>query len=154
MSHFDAGQLGRLRFAADLPPQTLVEVAALASERVVSAKSVIFREGEICPDLYVVQKGVVALDMHVPGRGAVRILTVGEGELLGWSALLGEGRMTATATALDDTRLAVISGAKLRGLCETNHEVGVRVMQQMATALSQRLVATRLQLLDLFACNP
>lgn len=151
---FDAKQLSRLRFAADLPPQILIELAALAGERAVPAKSVIFREGEVCHDLYVVQKGVVALDMHVPGRGAVRILTVGEGELLGWSALLGEGCMTATATALDDTRLVVISGAKLRELCETNHEVGIRVMQQMATALSQRLVATRLQLLDLFAGNP
>jgi CRP/FNR family transcriptional regulator, cyclic AMP receptor protein len=150
---FDAGALGELRFAAGLPPQTLVELARIATDQVVAPNSVIFREGAVCPDVFIVQAGHVALEMHVPGRGAVRILTVGAGELLGWSALLGEGHMTASATALDNTRLVVISGARLRELCETNHAIGVRVMQQVATALSQRLVATRLQLLDLFALD-
>jgi CRP-like cAMP-binding protein len=149
----DAGALGGLRFAAGLPPQTLVELAGIATDQVFAARSVIFREGARCPDVFIVQTGNVALDMHVPGRGAVRILTVGEGELLGWSALLGDGHMSATATALDDTRLVAISGVKLRKLCESNHDVGWHVMQQMAQALSQRLVATRLQLLDLFAVN-
>jgi CRP-like cAMP-binding protein len=151
ISMLDVGLLGQLRFAAGLPPQTLVELTGLATEQAFAAKSVIFREGAHCPEVYIVQSGHVALEMNVPGRGAARILTVGEGELLGWSALLGDGRMTATATAIDDTRLVAISGAKLRVLCETNHAIGVRVMQQVATALSQRLVATRLQLLDLFA---
>lgn len=150
---FDARALAGLRFAAGLPPQTLAELAGIAREQVFAGKSVIFREGTNCPELFVVHSGHVALDMHVPGRGATRILTVGEGELLGWSALLGDGRMTATATAIDDTRLVVLSGAKLRQLCETNHETGWHVMQQVAKGLSQRLVATRLQLLDLFAVN-
>ena len=33
---------------------------------------------------------------RVPGRGAVRILTVGPGEMVGWSALLDQGRMTTS----------------------------------------------------------
>jgi CRP-like cAMP-binding protein len=151
---FDAGALGGLRFAAGLPPAVLAELAGVAREQVIAARSVIFAENAICPDVFIVQTGHVALDMHVPGRGAVRILTVGEGELLGWSAILGDGQMTATATAIDETRLVVISGTRLRELCETNHEIGRHVMQQVAKALSQRLVATRLQLLDLFAVNP
>jgi CRP-like cAMP-binding protein len=59
--------------------------------------------------------------------------------------------MTATATTQEATRLVVIPGATLGALCESNHEIGYRVMQQMARALAQRLVATRLQLLDLFS---
>jgi CRP-like cAMP-binding protein len=100
--------------------------------------------------MFLVESGHVALDMHVPGRGPVRILTVGEGELLGWSALLQDGPMTCAATALESTRLIAIPGAGLAALCEANQEIGYRVMRQMARALAQRLVATRLQLLDLF----
>ncbi|MGE5193996.1 MAG: Crp/Fnr family transcriptional regulator [Deltaproteobacteria bacterium] len=146
----DVALLGGLRFAAGLPPQTLAELAAMASVQTFAPQSVIFREGDMCPDIFLIESGHVALDMHVPGRGPVRILTVGAGEFLGWSALLNDGPMTCIATALDTIRLVAIPGAKLGALCEANHEIGFRVMQQMARALAQRLVATRLQLLDLF----
>ena len=150
---FDARVLGALPFAAGLPAPALAELAGIARAQAFPAKAVIFREGVICPDLFVVEAGRVAIEMHVPGRGAVRVLTVGDGELLGWSALLGDGRMTATAMAIDDTRLVVIPGNSLRDLCQRSHEVGWQVMQQVAKALSARLIATRLQLLDLFAIN-
>ncbi len=146
----DVAELSGLRFAAGLPPQTLAELAGVASVQTFAPGRVVFREGDRCPEIFLVESGRVALDMHVPGRGPVRILTVGAGELLGWSALLADGPMTATATTLEATRLVVLPGAKLGAMCETNHEIGYRVMQQMARALAQRLVATRLQLLDLF----
>ena len=147
----DAAQLSGLHFAAGLPPQTLAELAGMASIQSFAPQRVVFREGDRCADIFLLRSGRVALDMHVPGRGPVRVLTVGEGELLGWSAVLGDGPMTATATTQEATRLVVIPGATLGALCESNHEIGYRVMQQMARALAQRLVATRLQLLDLFS---
>ncbi len=36
-------------------------------------------------------------------------------------------------------------------LCQRDHEVGYHVMRQTVCAMQRRLVATRLQLLDLFA---
>ena len=39
-------------------------------------------------------------------------------------------------------------------LCAANHEFGFHLMQRLASSLSKRLVATRLQLLDLFAETP
>lgn len=150
----DAGLLTNLRFAARLPPETVADLARISTVKTFAAKKVLFREGAISNELFLVQSGHVALDMHVPGRGAVRILSVGEGELLGWSALLGEGPMTATATAIENTVVVAIEGAKLRELCARNHEAGFQVMRQVVAALSQRLLATRLQLLDLFAVNP
>lgn len=92
--------------------------------------------------------------MNVPGRGAVRILTLGPGEMAGWSALLDQGKMTASAVAVQDSEVIVAAADKLRQLCETNHDFGYHLMRQMAAALSERLVATRLQLLDLFADAP
>jgi CRP-like cAMP-binding protein len=138
-------------FVVGLPPHILVELAVLAARREFASGAVIFREGADCDELFLIDAGLVALDVQVPGRGPVRILTVGQGEMLGWSALLGSGLMTATATAIEPTKAFAIPGSKIRSLCERNHEAGYRIIWQTASALAQRLTATRLQLLDLFA---
>lgn len=143
--------LGELGFTADLPEKVVEELAAVSAVVDFPAGTTIFQEGAKNPFLYVVERGHVGLDMHVPGRGRVRILSVGPGEMLAWSALLGNGVMTVSAVALEDTHAIAASGPKLLELCGRNHEVGYQLMSQMAKSLAQRLVATRLQLLDLFA---
>lgn len=80
-------------------------------------------------------------------------LTTGPGELVGWSGLVSDGRMTATAMALDDTTLIAMSGQKLRDLCASEHDLGNVLFQRVAQVLSKRLLSTRLQLLDLFEVN-
>ena len=146
--------LSELQFAASLPPKALEQLAVTSQVRDFAAGSVLFKEGSESHDLYLIAAGQVALDMNVPGRGSVRILTLGAGDMVGWSAVLAEGRMTATALAVTQTRAVVASGEKLLELCESDHEVGYQLMRRMATALSRRLVATRLQLLDLFSDDP
>lgn len=143
--------LRALGFSADLPEGVLDELAAVSAMVDFPEGATLFQEGAENHFLYVIQTGKVGLDMYVPARGRVRILSVAAGEMLAWSALLGEGRMLATAVALEDTCAVAASAPKLRELCETNSELGSQIMKRMATALSQRLVATRLQLLDLFA---
>jgi CRP-like cAMP-binding protein len=139
------------RFAAGIPPHVRAELASLATRHEYRPGTVIFREGADADDLFLIDSGLVALDLYVAGRGPVRILTIGPGEMLGWSALLGRKSMTATATAQEQTTAFLIAGAKLRSLCDQNFEAGFRIMEQALTALAQRLTATRIQLLDLFA---
>jgi CRP-like cAMP-binding protein len=59
--------------------------------------------------------------------------------------------MTATATALEPVRTVAFDGEKLRSLCDQQPDIGYHLMNQLAVALSRRLLATRLQLLDVFA---
>lgn len=146
-------QLRQLHFSANLADDVLGEIAQAAQEVQLTAGQHVFREGSKSDRLYVVRQGRVALDINVPGRGATRILTLGPGDMFGWSALLGTGPMVASAVAIDDTDAIAISGAALRAVCEANHDVGYQLMRRMAVALSRRLVATRLQLLDLFHDN-
>lgn len=143
--------LQKAHFASQLPTAVLERLAAIARVVEWNEDALVFREGEHQDDLYVISSGHIALEMNVPGRGLTRILTVRSGELLAWSALLGDSRMTATAVVTEPTQAIAISGSSLRTLCLTDHEVGYHVMTQVASALSQRLLATRLQLLDLFA---
>jgi CRP-like cAMP-binding protein len=146
--------LAGLGWSAGLAEEMVEELAAIsavAEFTAFTAGATIFREGDPNPFLYLIERGRVGLDMHVPGRGRVRILSVGAGEMLAWSAVLGRGVMTVSAEALEDTRAIAASGPQLLQICGANHELGYQLMQRMAGALAQRLVATRLQLLDLFA---
>ena len=88
--------------------------------------------------------------MDVPGRGKQRILSLAAGDVLGWSPLWGSESMSATATALQDSVLYVATASELRALCEADHELGYYLMREVACSLGKRLLATRLQMLDLF----
>lgn len=143
--------LRTLQLTAPLHDDLRAQLARLGRVHVVTAGTVLFREGDEHRDLYLVAAGSIALEMRVPGRGQVKILSVGPGELLAWSALVSNQVMTATAIASEPTTLIVFSSELLRTLCESNHELGYQFMRQISVALSKRLVATRLQLLDLFA---
>lgn len=143
--------LEELHFSAALPPEVQDQLAGAITMMQPAAGTVLFREGSKNNNLYLVRKGRVALEMNVPGRGSVRILTIGPGEMLGWSAVLRDGNMTAAAVVVEDSELLSAPASKLLELCEANRSFGFHLMQRMAHALAHRLVATRLQLLDLFA---
>ncbi len=145
-------RLKELYFSSDLPDRDLDRLAEIGEFRECKAGTMLFREGDDHSDLYLIIAGRMALDMNVPGRGAVRVLTLGPGDLLAWSAILG-GPMTTSATALDDTRLIAVSGERLNDMCREDAAFAFHWMRAVAVALSRRLLATRLQLLDLFA-NP
>jgi CRP-like cAMP-binding protein len=144
------GILRELHFSAQLSDATAQKLAALLTPRDFAAGAVLFDEGTVSPWLYLIVAGEVGLEMCVPARGCTRILTLGPGDLLAWSSLLGEGRMTATATATSPTRLLAASAPDLKALCNADHEFGFELMRGMARALAKRLTATRLQLLDLY----
>lgn len=139
------------RFAEGLPNEHLQ--CLCRTSRIVRLKKgeQLFREGTLEDEIFVVTSGHIRLSMSVPGRGDVPFLTVGPGELVGWSGLISDGRMTATAAAAEDSSLIALSGRRLRELCEVQPDLGYVLIKRVAQVLSQRLLSTRLQLLDLFA---
>ena len=142
--------LRRLKFTAQLPDDVQARLAASATVHRYAAKSTVFREKADNHQLMIIWVGKVALDMQVPGREAVRILTAGPGDVIGWSALLGGGKMTTSATALEDTQVIAFAANELQATCESNHSFGYFLMNKVATSLVERLLDTRLKLIDLF----
>lgn len=143
--------IGTYAFLRSMPASVVCKLDELTHLQDFPPGSAIFAEGTEHAELYLVLHGHVRLDMAVPKRGRIPLMTLGEGDLLGWSPLVGDCVMTSTATALDSVRTLTFRGSELRRLCEQDHDVGYYVMRQVSEALSRRLVATRLQLLDLFA---
>lgn len=138
-------------FAQAIPEKAIGELAKIAQVQAFPAHTLLFREGDEHRWIYLICRGDVVLDMHVPRRGDVRILSLGSGDLLGWSPIVGDNVMTARATTQSPTTAITIPADELRRLCRADHEIGYHMMEQVAGAMSRRLLATRLQLLDLFA---
>lgn len=143
--------LTEMRFTDGMSPTTLQLLAEIAEPESVKAGTVLFREGSHNGDLFLIREGKIAVDINVPGRGKATILTVGPGEFVGWSGLIGDTKMTATATAVEDSEVLRAPSKKLNNVCDQDHEFCHHLMRSLAQALSQRLAATRLQMLDLFA---
>jgi CRP/FNR family transcriptional regulator, cyclic AMP receptor protein len=139
-----------MRFLHDIEEQYLQALAPLAELREFRAGTVLFREGQSHPNIYLVIAGSVALDFRFSGRV---LQTVGPGELLGWTPILGGVEMTATARVLEPTQAVAIRASQLIALCEHNPRFGFEFMRQTARALSRRLNATKLQLLDVYSHN-
>ncbi|MGB7537091.1 MAG: Crp/Fnr family transcriptional regulator [Anaerolineales bacterium] len=112
----------------------------------------IFREGDVSEYLYIVLEGRVALEMHIPGRGRLRILTVEPQEVLGWSSVADVSpKRVFTACAVCAGKLLAIDAAKLHEACQADPKLGYVVMHHVANVIAGRLMATRLQLLDMFS---
>jgi CRP-like cAMP-binding protein len=114
------------------------------------AGTVLFREGDHLPHVFLVTVGTVALEITGTDRRPRRFQTVGSGELLGWSPLLSSGPMTAAARALTDVKVVAIDAKAVLDLCDNDPKFGFQFMRRTAAAIAARLSATRLQLLDVY----
>ena len=112
--------------------------------------STFMHEGEVTAFMAIVVRGRVALRMRVPERGAITILTLDPGDIVGWSAIVAPYRATTTATTLEPTELAILEAMELRELLAHDHEVAAAFLPRILETVAARVAATRDQLLDLF----
>lgn len=80
--------------------------------------------------------GKVSLEICAPGVRGKQILTLGAGDLLGWSSLLGEARYMARARTPQPARLAEINVAQLVAILKRDPAFGYELMHR--TALAKR----------------
>ena len=125
-----------------------------ASNAVFKADDFIFREGDEANQFYLIRHGKVALEISAAERGPIAIMTLGEGEVLGWSWLFPPYRWRFDARAVELTRAIAMDGKCLRGKCEQDHQLGYELMKRVARVIEERLQATRLQLLNVYDLQP
>lgn len=129
--------------------QKLVDIATIKNWE---EGATIFREGDRDDHLYLILEGQIALEVYVQGHGRINILTLGQDEIFGWSAVLPvEGTRTASARAMRPTQVIAFDSEALRQACEEDHDLGYQVYRRLTNVVAGRLSATRLQLLDMYA---
>jgi CRP-like cAMP-binding protein len=143
-------ELRELVFFQGLSDAYLQQISAVAERVCYAEGKLLFREGDLALDAHLVLRGNVSLEICAPGVGCRRILTIGRGEIVGWSPLLGQERFTATARTLVATELLKMRGSQLLAMCELDPRFGYEFTQRVAMTLVKRLNATRMQLLDVY----
>lgn len=138
-------------FFARLDPHYLQIIAGCATNVVFEAGQMIFREGEPANRFYLIRQGRVALEVHAAGVGTITIQTLDSGDILGWSWLVPPYRWHFDARAVELTRAIALDGECLRHKCEQDHSLGYELLKRFAEIITQRLQATRLQLLDVYS---
>ena len=135
---------------AGMSPDQLELIAGCGLNRVFEDGEYIMREGDPADVFYVLRSGRVALEVYMPGRGALTIETLDHGELLGWSWLVPPYRVAFDAKAIGTVHAIAFDGACLRGKSDQDTELGYELMKRIVPVLVERLQATRVQLLDVY----
>ncbi len=136
-------------FFRQIPEQHLAKLAEICKEVELPARTTVFEEYERARDVYVLLSGEVSLLICEPKDACRQIAVVGEGDLVGWSPLVGRPRLSDTAVTLTPVKALVFDGNELLDFCRANPDFGFEFMRQAASALAMRLSGTRLQLLQM-----
>jgi CRP/FNR family cyclic AMP-dependent transcriptional regulator len=148
----NARTLCNLPIFSDLSDEHVKVIAGVSSVRPFQEGQEIFHEGDPRDFLYIVLEGRVALEMHIPSHGRLRILTVEPQEVFGWSSVSDvASKRTVTARVVAPAKLLAIDAGRLKQECEKDPVLGYAVMHHVANVIAGRLLVTRLQLLDMFS---
>jgi len=137
-------------FVSDFSPRDQARLAALAKEVRFAADQVIFREGDDYSVFYLLGKGMVALELEVPGH-VLRVQTLYAGDVFDWSALLPHAGKHFQARALEPVTALAFEGDQLLASFNADPQFGLAFMLRLMGVVSERLRNTRLQLLDMYS---
>ncbi|MEO3754665.1 cyclic nucleotide-binding domain-containing protein [Streptomyces sp. B6B3] len=135
---------------AVLPPDSRRRLERIARQVSLPPGTRVFKEGGRADRFWIIDNGSVALDLHVPGRRAVDIDTLGPGDLLGWSWLVPPYTWYLGARTLGHVRATQFEATVVRALCEADPVMGRAVACGVAEIIGRRLHRTRTRLLDLY----
>lgn len=144
-----AAKLKKSRFFQDMKSEDLEEIAKICHEIKLPPGLVIFEEYDRASEVYIILSGKVSLSICEPKKTCQQIAIVGDGELVGWSALLGKTRLSDTASTITPVEAVVFNGAELSKFCTDHPAFGVEFMRRAASAMALRLTGTRIQLLEM-----
>ena len=133
---------------------TDAQLAALSEDAITetfTAGQRLFDEGGIADRFWLIEQGNIALDMRIPGRGDQIVETLGPGTALGWSWLHPPYRWHFGAMARIATTAIAFDAASVRRRCDADPAFGYAMLRAFTPVITERLQATRLRLLDLYA---
>ena len=133
-----------------LSPDTKSLLHDCATEVSFKEDQLLAKTGENADRFYLIQHGSVALQIYDPRLGSIEFMTVQENDAVGWSWVFPPGRWHFDAMAKEDTEAVQVDSLKLLHRCETDYKIGYELVICFSQIMKERLVATRLQLLDFY----
>ncbi len=97
---------------------------------------IIFSEGDIGTEMYILQSGSVELFKQLAGETRV-LATLDKGDFFGEMSVLEDLPRTASARAKTDVELVKINGAMFDTMLKSNTEIAVRMMRKLSRRLRE-----------------
>jgi len=138
-------------FFAALTDEQRAALAANGSAVTFAAGERLFDEGGSADRFWLIEDGRIALDMRVPGRGDQIVETLASGTVLGWSWMHPPYRWHFGAMARLATTAIEFDAPSVRRRCDADPAFGYAALRSFTPVITERLQATRLRLLDLYA---
>jgi len=98
--------------------------------------TVLFRDGELGKEMYVIQSGKVKISKEVRGEEQT-LATLDAGEFFGEMAILNNKPRSATATVLEESKMLVIDPKTFESMIKGNTEIAVRMIKKLAQRLEE-----------------
>ena len=138
------------RFLHDIDSAHLEQIAKIAQICDFDAGDEVFREGQTAKNVYLVVSGKLSLELSPATAYRKQLVSVGPGEMLGWSSMVERPQFAASAVVVKPTRLVQIDGERLRVMCDDDPQFGYEFMRRTMRVLASRLSATWTQLSHLY----
>ena len=100
------------------------------------AGEVIFRQGELGTDMFIIQDGEVQIIKHIADESHV-LSKLEKGDFFGEMAILESVPRTADAVAITDVKVLVINGARFDDMLRKNPEIAVRIIRKYSQRLRE-----------------
>lgn len=141
--------LKQFAFFKGFSDEELKKFAAVTTEDSYKAGVQVWKKGDPAKNLYLLEEGKVlmVLDTYVgPHRPPMQVTVdiVTKGEAMGWSAVVEPYLYTLGARCIDESKLLVLDGAKVREILNADKALGFKLMHAVAKVIATRLTHTEI----------
>lgn len=98
----------------------------------------LFSQGDNAEKLYLIVSGELAVNYKPYDAPVITITRLRDGDVLGWSTVLGNSAYTASAVSTRSVILLCITGEQLREMIAEHPQTGKMVLDRLAAAASPR----------------
>lgn len=145
--------LQEISFLHDIDPNHLQQIATISEIHVYDSNDILFYEGQLAEYVYLVVSGKIVLELCPATIYQKTLMSVGPGEMLGWSSFVEQRNYASTGVVVAPTRLVKIDGKQLRAICDRDPEFGYDFMHRIMRTLAMRLTITWSQLANICVPN-
>jgi len=130
-----------------LNDQQLGLVEKLCTNEVFEAGACLGKQGCKQDNIFVIEEGTVAIILEVGPLSQRQVQAASRLDVVGWSGGIEPNICTATARAIEKTKVLTFPGEELCGLCLTHPDIGCKVCGGIARVIAGRLRQAYIQLL-------
>lgn len=137
-----------------LDPVALGDLRMAAERFAVEAGGVLFRQGDKGDGLYLIQRGLLAVEAKTPGDDAIVMSEIKPGEMVGEFSLLDGASRSASVTALQPTNGLFLSAERFAAMRADGRPAAFETVERVRTEVARRVRATLERMAQSPPCAP